>query len=607
MPILVACDCGKKLKAPDAAAGKRAKCPGCGKVLAVPAAAGSIDAATPSSAKAPASPSTSRPAPPQAASNPGPSEPASSSPPAAPHAIARASNDYEISLDLGALAATDPAGAMPRRVELDAPEAAAADTSNAASGSTRLVPKPPKEAPKHDFTLGTFMGIDMDVGNLIKFAILAVFVVAGIWGWRRLTTDFRIASAVSVDAVPAYGVAFKSKADWKLLNNSPNERLVDLANISGDVVASGPDIIYVTRPDPKGEYILMDVVVSQQLLHEQKQETGIYMIVDAAKFELKSASGTVVPHMIIMPVKSGFELDTSTVQTADPAGILPPNAKPSRSDVQPDRNTNGTKGTLHFDGSGYQGELTYSSYHYKAEFGPDSLGVDATGRLKFTSAQSMPVNYSYNRGLAVSWPDDAEGWCTMRSFMVEKGHLYAKFPVKLIFPKPKGGGVGTIVFAGREVGTINLDKVTSKTPERPDASKPGGFEEPVTSYLQALADGRKKAQGMVSDIYLRELHRCLFTYVEEHNGEWPENWDELDRAVPGVKAVLARNPRQGTDGYVYVKPARKLGDLTDPSSVIVIYESKNGKPDPDGDAIYADGRVAKPSDIASGRSGVGGF
>ncbi len=39
MPIVVACPCGTKLRAPDAAAGKRVKCPKCGTPLSVPAAA----------------------------------------------------------------------------------------------------------------------------------------------------------------------------------------------------------------------------------------------------------------------------------------------------------------------------------------------------------------------------------------------------------------------------------------------------------------------------------------------------------------------------------------------------------------------------------------
>src|SRR5437588_3611300 len=36
MSIVVSCDCGKRLRARDEDAGKRAKCPGCGKTLVVP-------------------------------------------------------------------------------------------------------------------------------------------------------------------------------------------------------------------------------------------------------------------------------------------------------------------------------------------------------------------------------------------------------------------------------------------------------------------------------------------------------------------------------------------------------------------------------------------
>ncbi len=42
MPILVTCSCGQKLSAPDAAAGKTARCPKCGKVLQVPSNTKSI-------------------------------------------------------------------------------------------------------------------------------------------------------------------------------------------------------------------------------------------------------------------------------------------------------------------------------------------------------------------------------------------------------------------------------------------------------------------------------------------------------------------------------------------------------------------------------------
>jgi hypothetical protein len=38
MPVLVSCSCGKRLRVPDAHAGKRIKCPGCGEPLSVPAA-----------------------------------------------------------------------------------------------------------------------------------------------------------------------------------------------------------------------------------------------------------------------------------------------------------------------------------------------------------------------------------------------------------------------------------------------------------------------------------------------------------------------------------------------------------------------------------------
>lgn len=47
MPIVIACACGKRLKAPDHLAGKRVKCPACGQMIAVKAAPASASPAKP--------------------------------------------------------------------------------------------------------------------------------------------------------------------------------------------------------------------------------------------------------------------------------------------------------------------------------------------------------------------------------------------------------------------------------------------------------------------------------------------------------------------------------------------------------------------------------
>lgn len=56
MPIPVSCDCGKKLNAPDAMAGKRAKCPGCQRPLLIPEALEVIDEGLEVAASPPAVP-----------------------------------------------------------------------------------------------------------------------------------------------------------------------------------------------------------------------------------------------------------------------------------------------------------------------------------------------------------------------------------------------------------------------------------------------------------------------------------------------------------------------------------------------------------------------
>jgi protease PrsW len=75
MSIEVVCPCGKSLKAPDAAAGKQGRCPGCGSVLKIPAVA--QPAARPSSAgfKSPQSPANGPSGGPPKGASPSPSVP----------------------------------------------------------------------------------------------------------------------------------------------------------------------------------------------------------------------------------------------------------------------------------------------------------------------------------------------------------------------------------------------------------------------------------------------------------------------------------------------------------------------------------------------------
>jgi hypothetical protein len=47
MAIIVKCDCGKSIQAPDALAGKRGKCPGCGNVVMIPVPSAPVIAAEP--------------------------------------------------------------------------------------------------------------------------------------------------------------------------------------------------------------------------------------------------------------------------------------------------------------------------------------------------------------------------------------------------------------------------------------------------------------------------------------------------------------------------------------------------------------------------------
>lgn len=88
MPIPTSCSCGAKLQAPDAAAGRKVKCPKCGTGIVVPG--GKAPAAAPSKAAAPATLQASKPAAPAPARASKPAAAAAPAPAKASKAVAEA-------------------------------------------------------------------------------------------------------------------------------------------------------------------------------------------------------------------------------------------------------------------------------------------------------------------------------------------------------------------------------------------------------------------------------------------------------------------------------------------------------------------------------------
>ncbi len=79
----------------------------------------------------------------------------------------------------------------------------------------------------------------------------------------------------------------------------------------------------------------------------------------------------------------------------------------------------------------------------------------------------------------------------------------------------------------------------------------------------------------------------------EERDEFPASLEEFREGgyVSDLDAIM-RNPVTGDEpGYLYVKPDKPYSELENPWTTPILYELKNGRVDPDGAVLYANGRL----------------
>ncbi len=122
--------------------------------------------------------------------------------------------------------------------------------------------------------------------------------------------------------------------------------------------------------------------------------------------------------------------------------------------------------------------------------------------------------------------------------------------------------------------------------------------------VQAVAAGvvgpliaaRKSAQGMVAANSMRQLALAVIMYTTDQGDSLPDKFDDLAPYLGDAEAMqkLLTHPITGEKpGFIYAKPGAKMSDVKDPSTTVILWEAKGGKPDPDGYLGYLDGHVAK--------------
>ncbi len=110
--------------------------------------------------------------------------------------------------------------------------------------------------------------------------------------------------------------------------------------------------------------------------------------------------------------------------------------------------------------------------------------------------------------------------------------------------------------------------------------------------LEKQREQAKKYQAMSQQ---RQIGMSLVLYAQDHDNQWPASLDDLVEGGQVTREQLDEllvHPITGEKiAFKYVKPDRRFDELEDPSSVVVLYELKDGQINKDGCTCYADGHV----------------
>lgn len=571
MAIQLECECGRRLKAPDGSEGKRFKCPACGAVLTVP--------------------------------------------------VAEDSHTYDLAEHDAPPPAADRATATPAvpRVEdrLNSPlwqEATrrAAQRDQASSG-----PRP----------LFNVLGIEFTPVKLgVAAAVLAVLLGVPMWFFTLGPgVKAKVLSAATVHATPLLA-GLDTQEPYNLFTGTGNRALgvkgprLKNAPAAGvfatvDMVysAGGSDELILTRPDPAGQHLLVEAQLAQGVFDAQGKATSDYklhLVPDDFSLVPRGGGAALKPRLLFARFDDQVEIDIAGGQASGYQVLVPAGITPDREKLDT-RHGGAAMGTVSFDSPQAKGEFAFESFYFMSGM-PGVNGLSATGQLQRTTDGGVPVAYDYQGGsVEVAWPRGAHGWWSKPRYTTSLSFSsFSKVRVTLLFDRPAGDGPLDLMFVQQRVGSVRpgraaragdrLAQAQPLTPpaDAPPAAAPGsGMNEPVTAYLQALADARKKAQGLVAMSNMNQIGIGIFLYAEQNQGHLPESLQQLRSVMPQMDAMLVNQRTGERPGFVYERPAERFSQIADPARTPLLWEARDGRKDEDGSVLYADGHVearAKP-------------
>lgn len=318
VPIVVQCACGKKLKAPDSAGGKRVRCPACGKGVPVPAAEPWVHeelAAQPPRVEL--CPSCQRPMPP------------------------------------GAVVCTQCGFNIQTGKQLSVQKRTAAAGPRAGRGLEGA----------GSALSGIFAGLP--IGAAVKITVVLVIVaLVGWWGY-----GFMHPAAVvewSAQPVESYAVA----AD---LTSTTAFRHLDLVSRTfGDFSLDGRDMLIITRPSPQESFIHVKTKLSRRYLSNQGKLKNDKFLIDPNDLQLLGADGKAVTGVfLVQQPTSKAQINLNRLPEKAQLPFSGPNLEAWRT---PGQAQGDLKAQFRIDGVL---EAVAGAWHYQA---PGGLTVDLSGK-----------------------------------------------------------------------------------------------------------------------------------------------------------------------------------------------------------------------------------
>lgn len=577
MSIELTCDCGKRLKVSDRLAGRRGKCPACGRVLQIPAQArDEPDEGDALAAEVEAAKQRRNKPQPAATQAPATSTCGGCGKPMGPDAkicihcgFNKALGDYMPKTNTG-MAGDAKENGRRARVRLFGMDAS-------------------------PLKLGLIAGCIA--------ALTGVVTWYSLWGPGR---SLHINTVQTVDVVDALHTGetrepfslFTGQGDRSLglkatqSKKNPNPGIADVDEVYS---VGSNDQLLVLQPDRDGDHVMIEVGLRQSRINDSNSTSRYDNVFSANQWQLRPTGGgpALTPRLMYSSFDEGVEIDLGGADTSSYQKLLPP-MKPTDLDVQ--RGQGFVNGTATWNGPTVKGSVSFSASQSYGGM-PAAKGLTGTGQLSIDDPNGIKVDYDYKGGeLVVDYDDQSTAWWAKPNFKKPTSMSpWARFEFGLLFERPAQDGKYELVYCDiplrtvKIVGTAGPAKTAAKTQPQPVATAPAKQRNPNNplTYFSLLADGRDKARGIVAASNMRQLAIGMQLYMQENGGQFPDNLDRL-RGTLGSFDQLLLNPRtKENPGFIYEPPAPN----SDPSDTVILHESLNGQPDPNGAKLYADGRI----------------